>query len=89
MTRGAKASNGAKKTKSSLGLFLGVMKMKKVKVKATVVYEKEYPDDFTDEDILFNLNESSRCASSILCDLEKIDEDNGCLCGLIKHELVK
>jgi len=57
------------------------------KVKIAVIYEVEYPDDFSDEDIDFHRNESSWCRSNVIKELEALSK-NGCLCQHVDIEVV-
>jgi hypothetical protein len=58
----------------------------KVKVRAVIEYELAFPVSWGKDSIEFNLNESSRCASSIIDDLKKLDETSGCLCSHNTYE---
>jgi hypothetical protein len=46
-----------------------------------------FPDDWTDDEILFFLNESSSCCDNRIRDLEKYSEKHGCICSITNHYL--
>ena len=46
-----------------------------------------FPDDWTDQEILFYLNESSNCCDNRIRDLEDYSEKNGCICSITNHYL--
>jgi hypothetical protein len=62
--------------------------MNKFKIKMTVEYEIEYPDDFDESMVDFHLTESSWCADNALEDIQKYLKSIGrCLCGIAEFEV--
>lgn len=51
-------------------------------IKWTIFIPMDFPDDWSDADIDFHLNESGWCASNIIPLLEKYEEDHGCICNI-------
>ena len=58
---------------------------RRVKVRMTVEFDKDFPADWSDDLIGFSLNESSWCASNVI---EEIDAIEPCLCAATKFELI-
>src|SRR5688572_17000869 len=61
---------------------------KKVLVRAIVEYEIEVPYSWDKEQIEFQRNEGSWCASNMLQELENLDTDEHCLCPNVTYEFV-
>ena len=57
-------------------------------VKAIITLPMEFPEEWTDEQIWFYLNESSWCASNFLDLAEKFDEEHGCICNICEFEVM-
>lgn len=53
---------------------------KKARVSCTIEYDIEVPNDWTEEDVDFHRNESSRCASNLLDELKSLGKDHQCMC---------
>lgn len=65
-----------------------VLRQKKVTVRAIIMYEVGVPAHWTEDDILFHRNESSWCASNMLRELEKLEDNGGCLCPHVEYEYI-
>jgi hypothetical protein len=62
----------------------------KFKVRLTVEYEVEYPNDFDKYDVEFHRNESSWCAGNALKELEAIKNGtSSCICGLASFDVIE
>lgn len=54
---------------------------RKVRVKVTFYVDSDYPEDWTDDSILFHLNESSFCMDNLLTmRLEQTKREGHCTC---------
>ena len=62
--------------------------MKSVKIRVVLEVPHEVPEDWGADEINFHLNESSWCANSILPELERLSQSEGCLCAFFKGEYV-
>jgi len=56
-------------------------------VKVTINLPMDFPEDWTDEDIEFYLNESSSCCDNRIDDLRRYSETHGCICSITNHEV--
>ena len=56
-------------------------------VKLSINLPMSFPEDWTDEQILFYLNESSSCCDNRIDDLKDYSEKNGCICSITCHYL--
>ena len=56
-------------------------------VKLSINLPMSFPEDWTDELILFYLNESSSCCDNRIDDLKDHSEKNGCICGITNSYL--
>ena len=56
-------------------------------VKLSINLPMSFPEDWTDEQILFYLNESSSCCDNRIDDLKDYSEKNGCICSITNHYL--
>lgn len=67
--------------------------VKKVKLKATIEYEKEVPADWDDEQIYYHYNLGTWCANNIVDDLkdyiDELNEYNDCLCHHSEIEVIE
>lgn len=67
--------------------------VKKVKLKATIEYEKEVPADWNDEQIYYHYNLGTWCANNIVDDLkdyiDELNEYNDCLCHHSEIEVIE
>jgi len=63
-----------------------VLVQKKVKVRMTVEYEIEVPAHWAQMDVEFHRNEGSWCADNALRELERLSEEQGCLCPIVQYE---
>lgn len=67
--------------------------VKKVKLKATIEYEKEVPADWDDEQIYYHYNLGTWCANNIIDDLkdyiDELNEYNDCLCHHSEIEVIE
>ena len=54
---------------------------KRATISVIITYDVSIPEDREIDDVDFHRNESSRCAGSIIQELEQLEEKNGCLCG--------
>lgn len=62
----------------------------KFKIKMTVEYEVEYPDNFDEALVDFHLTESSWCADNALSDIsEYLKSTDKCLCGIAEFEVLQ
>lgn len=61
---------------------------KKVKVRMIVEYEVEVPASWGKEDIEFHRNEGTWCTDNALIELDELDNEKGCLCGITKFEYI-
>lgn len=59
---------------------------KKVLVRMTVEYEVDVPFHWGKEEVEFHRNEGSWCADNSIEELERLAQDKGCLCGVVKFE---
>ena len=66
-----------------------VMIAKKVKVRAIIEYEVEVPSTWEKENVEFQRNEGSWCASNMIGELEELDEEKGCLCPDVEFEYLE
>lgn len=62
---------------------------RKVKIKYTITLDEDVPLDWDNSMIEFQRNESSWCASNLLDKLNKYDEDHGCICNIVKAEVIE
>ena len=53
----------------------------------TINLPMDFPSDWDNELIEFHLNESSWCCSNLISELEKYDEENGCICGICEAKV--
>lgn len=61
-----------------------VLIVKKVRVRMTVEYDIEVPDNWTKDNVEFHRNESSWCAGNMMSELEALGHpETGCLCGKV------
>lgn len=59
---------------------------KRVRLLVTLVVEVDVPHSWSQEEIEFSYNESSRCAGNTLdAIIEARDITDGCLCGILDH----
>lgn len=66
-----------------------VLVHKKAKIRMIVEYDIEVPSTWTAEDIEFQRNESSYCASNAISELEALDsQEETCLCEYTKFECI-
>lgn len=56
-------------------------------VKLSINLPMSFPEDWTDEEILFYLNESSSCCDNRIDDLKDYSEKNGCICSITNSYL--
>lgn len=63
-----------------------VLIIKKVKVKAIIEYEIKVPAHWERDHIEFHRNEGSWCATNMIGELEKLDDESNCLCSHVKFE---
>lgn len=49
----------------------------------------DFPDDWTNDDIEFYLNESSYCLSNIIDKLDEYDQTVGCLCNICTAKVLE
>lgn len=62
--------------------------MNKFKIKMTVEYEVERPDDYDESLLDFQLTESSWCADNALEDIKTyLKSIDRCLCGIAEFEV--
>ena len=61
--------------------------MQKRMVKIEINLPMEFPKDWNDKDIDFHLNESSWCASNIIDELLKYEEEHGCICRICEFKV--
>ena len=61
-------------------------KQKRV-VKLSINLPMSFPEDWTDEQILFWLNESSSCCDNRIDDLHGYSKAHGCICGITNSYL--
>ena len=61
--------------------------MQKRMVKIEIDLPMEFPKDWDDKDIDFHLNESSWCASNIIDELLKYEEEHGCICRICEFKV--
>lgn len=66
-----------------------VMVRRSVVIRATIDFVHDVPAHWGEDDIRFNLNESSRCAGNTLADLAEQAEGEWCFCGQIDHDFVR
>ena len=66
-----------------------VLIRKKVLVRAIVEYEVDVPAFWESPDVESHRNDSSWCASNMIKELEKLDDDEGCLCSFVRYEYIK
>ncbi len=55
----------------------------------TINLPMDFPSDWDDDMIEFHLNESSWCCSNLISELEKYDEENGCICGICEAKVAE
>jgi hypothetical protein len=60
---------------------------RKIVVRAIIEYEITVPHDWDDDAILFQRNEGSWCAGSMINELEELGGDSGCICHYVKYEI--
>jgi hypothetical protein len=65
-----------------------VLISKKVKVRMIVEYEIKVPNHWGKEDIEFQRNEGSWCASNAMEELEGTFDDTSCMCGAAEFEYI-
>lgn len=63
-----------------------VLISKKVKMRMIVEYDVLVPSTWTKEQIEFHRNDSSWCASNVISELEELDKEDRCLCGIARFE---
>lgn len=56
-------------------------------VKLSINLPMSFPEDWTDEQILFWLNESSSCCDNRIDDLHRYSRKHGCICGITNSYL--
>ena len=61
--------------------------MQKRIVRIEIDLPMEFPEDWNDGDIDFHLNKSSWCASNIIDELLKYEEEHGCICGICEFKV--
>ena len=66
-----------------------VLRIRTVVVRMTVEYEIEVPESFDKDLIEFGRNEGTWCASNAMKELDKLIEDDGCLCNFARFEYVR
>lgn len=47
-----------------------------------------FPADWTDEQILFYLNDSSWCCNNLIEELQKYSKKHGCICDITKAQIL-
>lgn len=47
-----------------------------------------FPADWTDEQILFYLNDSSWCCDNLIEELQKYSKEHGCICDITKAQIL-
>lgn len=72
----------------SLHLATCPIPSKKVKVRAIVEYEIDVPIYWDKTNIEFQRNESTWCAGNMIQELEELEKEIGCLCPVIRYEVV-
>lgn len=65
-----------------------VIPQRTVMIRMTIEFPRSVPRSWEKDMIEFQLNDGSWCADNILSDLEKVAEDNGCLCSLASFEYI-
>lgn len=55
----------------------------------TIKLPMDFPDDWDNHMIEFHLNESSWCCSNLIEELEKYDEENGCICSICEAKVIE
>lgn len=48
----------------------------------------DFPAHWDDDMIDFHLNDSSWCCSNLIKELEKYDQENGCICGICRASVL-
>lgn len=66
-----------------------VQRSRTVVIEARITLVREVPEDWDQQSIESQLNESSWCASNIIDDLEKLNTDEHCLCGHFEARYVR
>lgn len=61
---------------------------RKVKIKYAITLDEEVPLDWDNSMEELQRNESSWCASNLLDMLNKYDVEHGCICNIVKAEVV-
>ena len=62
--------------------------MQKRVVNINIKLPMEFPDEWSDDDIWFNLNESSWCWSNLISLLEQYSDEHGCLCNICEGVVI-
>lgn len=63
--------------------------MKKFKIKVQFTIEREYLDEYTEEMVMFNCNESSSCANNMISDyLKSVEGKNYGECSCFNAEAI-
>ena len=65
------------------------MKRTKKTIQLTINLPMDFPDDWTNDDIEFYLNDSSYCLSNIINELDKYDKTVGCLCNICTAKVLE
>ena len=47
-----------------------------------------FPADWSDEQILFYLNDSSWCCDNLIEELQKYSKEHGCICDITKAQIL-
>lgn len=66
-----------------------VLIKRKAKVRVTIEYEVSEPASWDGRMIEFHRNESSWCAGNLIDELDRLNEQNGCLCPVAVFEFIE
>lgn len=66
-----------------------VLYTKTVTIRMIIEYPIEVPNAWDKDRIEFHRNESSWCVNNAIDELQELDKENGCFCGVTKFELVE
>lgn len=57
-------------------------------IRITIDLPMEFPDNWDNEMIEFNLNESGYCADNLIRELQRYSSKNGCICQITKCKVI-
>lgn len=63
------------------------MKQKKT-IRITIDLPMDFPEDWDNELIEFQLNESSYCCDNLIDELQKYSEEHGCICMITECKVI-